>query len=369
MLNKKSSLLKMLLIVAVLVFTVTLVGCTGGDNEGDNNNQDNQQQGDQNNGNDTNEVAALDSVEKISAEWLQAGHANVSRPLSYAGIRGSQCAPCHSGNSLERIDTEDPYTAEGIESGEAHGTFIVNGNEAELPSPIGCATCHASTGGEIFESGVVPAEFNIFGEEEWNVGSSNALCFTCHNGRRDVDELHEVYTSGSEENKTEYPHHGWSSLATGKGGIEYPDADYPQSEKHKELGCVGCHMEETEDGYASHTFKPDVATCQRCHNDATDFEIGALKAELEEKLATLEELVLAQIPGAVEIGVSHGTTPAVDANGEVVWNADIPAEALIGAYNYAIIKMELEDGASGAHNPKYAKALLDESIKKLEALE
>ena len=326
------------------------------------------QQGDQNNGNDTNEVAAFDTVGKISAEWLETGHAETDDPLSYAGIRGSQCAPCHSGNSIERIGTENPYEAKNI-ARDDDGNFVVTAHEGELPSPIGCSSCHASTGGEILESGVVPAELNVFGEEDLNVGNSSAVCFTCHNGRRDVDHLYELYTSGSEENETEYPHHGWSSLATGQGGIEYPDVDYPLSEKHKELGCVGCHMAENEDGYASHTFKPDVTTCQKCHSDANDFEIGNLKAELEEKLATLEKLVLAEIPGAVEIGTAHGTTPAVDANGEAVYSADIPAEALIGAYNYAIIKQELEEGAGGAHNPKYAKALLDESIKKLEALE
>ncbi len=316
-------------------------------------------------------MSAFDVVGEITEEWLEAGHANVSRPLSYAGIRGSRCAPCHSGNSLERIGTADPYTAEGIESGEAHGTFIVNGNEAELPSPIGCATCHASTGGEILESGVVPAAelgLGAFGEKDFNVGNSNALCFTCHNARRDVDHMYELYTEGMEENDTEYPHHGWSSLATGQGGIEYPGVSYPQSGTHAELGCVGCHMDETEDGYVSHTFEPNVATCQSCHTTAADFEIGTLKAELEEKLATLEELVLANIPGAVEIGASHGSTPAFDADGEAVYSADIPAEALIGAYNWAIISQELEDGAGGAHNPKYAEALLDESIKKLEAL-
>jgi len=310
-------------------------------------------------------MSALETVSAISAEWLQAGHANTGDPLAYAGIRGS-CGQCHSGNSLERWGTDNPYSAEGIE--RVDGNFVVTAHEGDLPSPIGCATCHASKGGEILESGIMPAEFNPFGEEEWNVGNSNALCFSCHNARRDVDELYEVYTEGSEENETEYPHHGWSSLATGQGGIEYPGISYPQSGTHNSLGCVGCHMG-TEDGYVSHTFEPDVATCQSCHTTATDFEIGTLKAELEEKLATLEELVLANIPGAVGIGASHGSTPAFDANGDAVWNADIPAEALIGAYNWAIISQELEHGASGAHNPKYAKALLDESIKKLEALE
>jgi len=314
------------------------------------------------------EAVSLDTVEKISAEWLTAGHANVGEPLSYAGVR-TTCGVCHSGNAMERYGTDNPYAAKGIESHpDDRNKRIIDTHEAELPSPIGCATCHSGAGADILKSGVIPAELNAFGDTEWNVGNSNALCFTCHNARRDVDHMYKSWTTEGAERENEYPHHGWGALVTGQGGMEYPDVEYAQSEQHLTLGCTGCHMPE-KDGYVSHDFKPDLATCKGCHSDATEFSLGGgLEKELTDKLAKLEELVLAKIPGAVEIGASHGTTPAVDADGEAISNADLPVEALVGAYNYAIIKQELEHGGKGIHNPKYAKALLDESIKKLEAL-
>lgn len=374
---------KLWLLAAILILAFFVTACSGDttneDPEGNNNvvneANDTEEPADTEDPVTSSDLGSLEVVSAISAEWLTAGHANVSEPLSYAGIRGT-CSVCHSGNALERYGSDDPYTAKGIEGGEVRGTFVVDGHEAELPSPMGCATCHAGPGAEIAQSGVIPADLaSAFGGEEFNVGSSNALCLTCHNARRDVDGLYEAYVNGEagsgDENNTEYPHHGWSSLASGQGGIEYPDVDYAQSEMHLDTGCTGCHMGETEDGYSSHTFAPSVETCQSCHPDATDIESlsAGLAAELEEELAKLEELVLANIPGAVEIGMAHGTTPAINADGEAISPENIPAEALIGAYNWAVIAQELELGGKGVHNPKYAKALISESIAKLEALQ
>ncbi|MHB1125480.1 MAG: S-layer homology domain-containing protein [Bacillota bacterium] len=325
----------------------------------------------------------LDIVSTISTEWLTAGHAKTVEPLAYAGPRDG-CQPCHSGNGLQQYGTDDPYTpgtaikTNPLASDKAYlekdpnnakYTFMFDPHAAELPGPIGCATCHASTGADIMKSGVVPAKLNVYsaGTTEWNVGSANALCFTCHNGRRDTAGIYKAWTTPGATKANTYPHHGWGALVTGKGGMEYPGVKYAQSTAHQSVGCIGCHMPNKE-GYVSHEFKPNIATCNQCHVGQTEFTMGGnLKKELEEKLVILEKLVLAKIPGAVKIGVDNSTAPALDKDGKRIAASTVASvEALVGAYNYALILQELEHGGKGVHNPQYAKALLNESIKKLQ---
>jgi hypothetical protein len=322
----------------------------------------------------------LDVVTAITKEWTTAKHANTKDPLGYAGVRGAICSPCHSGNSLQRWGSADPYVAAGIKSNplatdkaylekdpkNANYTYMFDPHAADLPTPIDCAACHSGPGADILASGVLPGKLNVFASGfDWTAGK-DALCFTCHNGRRNVADVYKSWTTPGATKARVYPHFGWDSLVTGKGGMEYPGVQYPQSTVHQQIGCVGCHMPQTEAGYVSHTFKPDLATCTPCHLGATEFTMGGnLKKELEEKAAELEKLVLAKIPGAVKIGTGHADSPAVDKDGKVIQPANIPAEALVGVYNLQIIKQELETG-KGVHNPQYAKALLNESIKRLK---
>ncbi|MDA8234350.1 MAG: copper amine oxidase N-terminal domain-containing protein [Clostridia bacterium] len=326
----------------------------------------------------------LELTSVISQEWATAGHANTKNPLAYAGPRDN-CTPCHSGNGLERYGTDKPYTpgtaikTNPIATDKAYTdkdpknakyTFMFDPYEADMPSPIGCATCHSGPGANILKTGVVPAKLNIFsgGTAEWKVGNGDALCYTCHNGRRDVAKILKDWTTPGATKANTYPHHGWGALVTGKGGMEYSGVKYAQTTAHQSLGCIGCHMSKTKDGYVSHDFKPKIETCTKCHAGMTEFTNGGkLKKELEEKLVTLEKLVLAKIPGAVKIGLDNSTAPAVDKDGKRIPAANISsAEALVGAYNYALVIQELENGGKGVHNPSYAKALLDESIKKLQ---
>lgn len=314
----------------------------------------------------------LDLVSKISKEWSTAGHASTKEPLSYAGVRDG-CMPCHAGNGLERYGSANPLkpgTAIINNPADKVNSFMFDPHKAELPSPIGCASCHSGPGAEIMKSGVIPAKLNVYsgGTADLKVGNKNALCYTCHNGRRDTDKIYKDWSDPKVTNINVYPHHGWGALVTGQGGMEYPGVTYAQSTTHQSLGCISCHMAKTKEGYVSHEFKPNIATCNKCHPGQTEFTMGgSLKKELETKMVTLEKLILAKIPGAVKVGVDNATAPAVDKDGKRIDASKVTSvEALVGAYNYALIIQELEHGAAGAHNPKYARALLDESIKALQ---
>lgn len=314
----------------------------------------------------------LDLVSAISAEWAKSGHAKPGEPLSYAGIR-SGCQPCHSGVGLQRSLSEKPFAPTFVANPDKNqpGTYVFDPHTAEMPTPVDCATCHSGPGAQIMKTGVIPGKLNALAPgTDWNVGSANALCMTCHNGRRNVDEIYNSWATPGATKQRSYPHHAVGALVTGQGGMEYPGVTYPTSKAHQNLGCVGCHMPKTKEGYTSHAFtiqEANIETCQQCHAGQTEFTMGGkLKKELEEKSAELRQLLLAKVPGAVEIGLGHADFPFVDKDGKLLDIKNMPLEVLVGAYNYVIVKQELETFGKGAHNPQYARALLNESIKRLK---
>ncbi len=293
-------------------------------------------------------------TEKISAEWALTGHADTGNALARAGMRDN-CAACHSGNGFLQQNTDDPYTPGADEEA---------GEDVALPRTMDCATCHTGLGQEILETGVTEVPFV---EGSYDAGKGTALCISCHNGRQDTSDLYQQWYTG-EGQPTGYPHYDSGALFSGKGGMEYPDVNYANTAAHQNGGCVSCHMPETEDGYVSHNFSMDPAdidtACGTCHQGATDFAVGGnLQAELDELLEELHELAVAAVDGAEAVGTSRLLFPFVDANGERVDLDNVSVEAFVGAYNYYLI---YSDRSGGAHNPAYAKSLLQESINALK---
>lgn len=352
-------------IALVLILAIFLAACSSDDNTTEapeeNNNEASETNEESNDSNETSgsDVLNLAVVEAITAEWALTGHASTDSPLNYAGTRDG-CQPCHSGNGFAQLLTDNPFTPQADEEA---------GEDVELPRTMDCATCHTGVGQEILATGVTPAEYVPFMHEDFDVGQGSALCIACHNGRRDTGDMFEQWASG-EGQPTAYPHYDAGALYSGKGGMEYPDANYANTAVHQSegMGCVGCHMPETEDGYVSHNFSFSIddvnnsGACASCHGP--DLSIGGdLQAELDELLEELHELAVAAVDGAVSVGKSRLTFPFEDANGERVDLDNVSLEAFVGAYNYYLI---YADKSGGAHNPAYAKSLLQESINRLK---
>ena len=97
-----------------------------------------------------------------------------------------------------------------------------------------------------------------------------------------------------------------------------------------------------------HTNKPTETACVVCHQNGIPGEVTGLAENME----TLEGLLIAE--GLLE--VVDGEVDIVSGDYEV-----LPAQAL---WNYILI---LEDSSKGVHNPKYAKALIQNSIEALNA--
>lgn len=293
----------------------------------------------------------LDKAAAISAEWLKTAHASTGETFATESIRNG-CQPCHSGTGLERALTDNPYLP------EAEG--------ADKPRPIDCAACHTGVAQEAIETGVAKAALVPFASEDLKFPGS-ALCLYCHNSRRNTADLYEKWASG-ESRPVDYPHHDAGAIFTGLGGMEYPGVDYPSTTAHQSVGCTGCHMPKTEEGYASHKFNMDPAyidqTCGKCHQGITEYTLGGkLQAEVDALLAELKELALAKVPGAADIGLSRTTFPFVDENGERLNTELVPLEAYVAAYNYYLVS---DDQSGYVHNPRYIKALLQESINRLK---
>ncbi len=182
-------------------------------------------------------------------------------------------------------------------------------------------------------------------------GGQGNLCANCHVPRR---QIAEADTDGNIEVTSTHwgPHHGPHAAMllglTGAGDAAEgsPSAHYSMVENT----CVSCHVGENDD----HTFEPDVASCLGCHADIEDFDFSGLQTEVAEKLAALEEALIAKGMWEVtEEGEGHpvvGVYPAAEA--QALWN---------------YITLAVEDGSHGVHNPTYTKALLDWSLAAMGA--
>ena len=98
----------------------------------------------------------------------------------------------------------------------------------------------------------------------------------------------------------------------------------------------------------NHTWFPTSTACTQCHPDGAPDAAGGLEEEMEALLVLLEaEGILHEEDG--EIHPVPGTYPIMVAE---------------GAWNWLFV---MEDASNGSHNPKYAKALIKNSVEALSA--
>lgn len=371
---------KLWLLAAILILALFVTACSGNNTEvapnetPDETSNETNNEVSENNDPDTTTgsgLGTLATVEAISAQWAASGHADTGRPLNYAGGRDG-CQPCHSGNGFSQFLTDNPFTPEADAEADVE-------EGAPVQVPMGCATCHTGAGKDMIELGIAPDGYVPFADGDYDAGTGSALCISCHNGRRDVGALYEAAAAGDIPH--DYPHYDAGALFSGEGGMEYPEVSYASSEAHQSNGCTSCHMPETEDGFVSHDFGMEVeyidATCGSCHKDATDFTVGGdLQARIDALLEELNTATLANVKETtgldenIVIGSGHGTFPFsfADADGNILKDKEfsldlVSKEAFVAAYNYVLMS---SDKSGGAHNPKYAISLLEESLAALQ---
>jgi cytochrome c2 len=190
-------------------------------------------------------------------------------------------------------------------------------------------------------------------------GNSN-LCAVCHQTRTAEPNKTNPGENFRITNSYYGPHYGTqANILAGVGLAEIPgEVAYPAANSAKHLtmnggSCVGCHMAPFSKKSGGHSFNPNLDACNKCHNATnTDFNYGGVQTEVESQLVVLRDKLI--LLGVVEGDDEHGYHPVVGTY------PMIQAQAYFNWIGLA------EDRSLGAHNPKYVKALLQNTIKALE---
>jgi hypothetical protein len=281
---------------------------------------------------------SLTHKNEVTAQYATSGHA-AGLNVGYAGGRKA-CARCHSNEGF----VETTFT--GMDT---------TAFDIQIPTPIGCTTCHDSHNTFDFETDGpdyalrTTAPIDLIGwDQTIDMGNASNLCGTCHQPRRAAP----VADANGNFNITSAhygPHHGpHVTVLFGFGGYEFDGIlPYPEpgsSAHFKNVTCVGCHMYEFEDNAGGHSFWPNDASCTVCHTSG----VPDMAGEINQLLDNLAGIL--QTNGVLD--ADHHLVPGV-----------YPVE-LAGAY-YNWIMLE-EDRSLGVHNPKYFRALLTNSIAALQ---
>lgn len=320
---------------------------------------------------------STETKSNIEAQFATSVHVRGINAVDYAGGR-QDCAECHSHQGFVQF-ANNGSIAGGITN----------------PTAWECGTCHGLH--ETMEAGdyalrltdPIKPIFDPTTTMDLN-GNSN-LCANCHQSRRAEPAMTNPGEDTFEIKNTYWgPHHGsQANIVAGvgfaqiAGSVSYPEAG---SSKHLEkASCTGCHMGEFSEGTAGsystpgvkpmggHSWNPSLNACNTCHKENnTDFNYGGVRTDVATKLETLRnELVrlgvvefaqnsiyeLNEKTGVIELVVQAGQYHPVPGT-----YPTIQARAF---FNWAGLD---EDRSFGAHNPKYVKALLQNSIEALTSI-
>ncbi|MDX1614947.1 MAG: cytochrome c3 family protein [Candidatus Promineifilaceae bacterium] len=266
------------------------------------------------------------------AAWSMSGHG-----MGSSFVRGtrSSCAGCHSGGTFtERIAAG--LNPSEVENGDPH------------PTRQDCRTCHqihtSYTGDDWALATTEPVAMYAVEGATYEGGTGN-MCVECHQPRRVFPEAEDGVITGITSHWG--PHHGPQSamlLGVGGAGVEgSPSAHYRLIENT----CVSCHM----GAEGSHTFEPEVAGCQECHEDAENFDIEGVQTEVQAMLDELGDLLVAE--GVLDENSPDGH-PIVE---------EAPENVALALFNW--IYVAHEDQSLGVHNPDYTMELLQASLDAL----
>lgn len=304
----------------------------------------------------------------IESQFAMSVHAAGAIAVDYAGGR-KDCAECHSHQGFVQF----------AENGAVTGD-ITN------PMAWECATCHSlhqtmeatdyalrmSDPVELFYDRSTSIDFS-------NDDNSNSnLCANCHQSRSTdpliADPDMTTYTLKSYSGF----HHGpQANILAGTGFVEFEGSiDYPEvgSAAHlSQASCTGCHMAEfnlvdgigqygqpVEVGQGGHSFIPTLKSCNDCHSGAD------LESSDHYDYSGARTLIQAQLDALRDRLVELGTITMTVVDGENVYAAytggPVPILHARAYFNWHGID---EDRSTGVHNPKYVRAILNNSLEAL----
>lgn len=292
--------------------------------------------------------------------------------LSWARGTSATCAQCH--NNAGYIDYLSGLFV------DAFGVQSANPNGYSVSNAITCTGCHTEHRSFDFENdgndyalrNIDPVKLVIdptvsidLANTNEPLGLSNS-CVTCHQPR----PSYPVPAGTDDVIITSYrygPHYGPQSTmfegimaANIPGSEAYPGIGANGDNGHRKgTSCTNCHMgESTNPDEGGHTWAPSEESCVSCHSSGAPSEVTGFAADYETLGAILvSKNFLEDIESAYVLG-NDGVNRASTSNPLTVAVKD--AQAI---WNFKTLK---EDRSSGVHNPKYAKALLKNTLEYLQ---
>ncbi|GFO64828.1 hypothetical protein M1B72_05035 [Geomonas paludis] len=312
--------------------------------------------------------------------------------------QNGNCDRCHTAGGFVKLLGDDPALAARLTpvTGQANNVLV-------------CVACHndLATGG--LRLNATPAGngqtlaqgyFALFssagsavpvGKTKIQVAfpgmKNSSICIPCHSGRSTDDVFVAVIDRAKADLKnyttiqTGYYQHAanMGQSFIGKGAFNFNSGEYAGTNGHAAVKngasdtqgpCVGCHY--SKDG-ADHSLEPVgyTAVCQSCHAapfGATDVE--EKKAEYEAGLAVLDALIRSKMDGLRTTSSPLETERANVRFGRFnkaagVAADDATAKKAYGAwYNWQLLSVW--DRAAFAHNPTFAKTVLNDTIDYLD---
>lgn len=306
----------------------------------------------------------------INDAYAMSGH---NLGSSWARGTSASCAQCHNNEGYIDYLSGLFVDSNGVQSANPNGYSVSNS--------ITCTGCHTDHRSFDFENdgndyalrNIDPVKLVIdptvsidLANTTEPLGLSNA-CVTCHQPRNSYpvpagtdDVIITSYRYG--------PHHGpQSTLYEGimaaniAGSVAYPGIGANGDNTHRKgTSCTNCHMgESTNPDEGGHTWAVTEESCVTCHTSgapsavtgyATDYE--TLRTILVSK-NFIEDSADAYVLGDDGVNRASSSNPLTAAvkDAQAIWN----------------FKTLQEDKSNGVHNPKYAKALLKNTIEYLQS--
>jgi len=267
-------------------------------------------------------------------EWATSVHGTGT---AYLRATSADCAGCHSGNGFQEM----------VEAGENPSQVETGQTD---PTRQDCRACHmiheTYSMADFGLTTVKPVAMFAVEGATFDGGEGN-LCATCHQPRREFPEPENGIITGISSHWG--PHHGPQSamlLGVAGAGVTGPVSPHYGAVDNT---CVGCHLGATD----NHTFEPEVATCKRCHPEATSFDYKGVQTEIEDLGDQLGALLLNA--GLINENSEDGHPTVTEA----------PVDQAAALYNWLYVMHE--DKSMGVHNPEYARALLEEGLSRMGA--
>ncbi|RJQ50777.1 MAG: hypothetical protein C4521_13560 [Actinobacteria bacterium] len=266
-------------------------------------------------------------------------------PVTFAAEE-EECVRCHDGGAF----------AQGVASPA----------EIDRPTPFGpyvvatdCRACHTGQGSRLLQS----QEVTIPTTSEPVRAGTGSLCMKCHNERRAGD---------INDPQMRQPHYGpQAGVLTATGGIRTRGFDILSTRRHQTVrnACVNCHM--AQEGGESHSFRPTLPPCRRCHEGLRQIE--GLRAKADYDGDGTREPFVNEVDGLMSAVASatarrSGEETFTSAEGRIFFKSDDQTAAAgavdeisyLGAYNWFVVS---HDGSRGLHNPYFTVTLLQDTYR------